>query len=32
MELLIKELPDATILSITNQPTVETFHQRKLKI
>jgi vitamin B12/bleomycin/antimicrobial peptide transport system ATP-binding/permease protein len=32
MELLIKELPDATILSISNQPTVEDFHQRRLKI
>jgi vitamin B12/bleomycin/antimicrobial peptide transport system ATP-binding/permease protein len=32
MELLIKELPDAAILSISNQPTVEAFHQRKLKI
>jgi vitamin B12/bleomycin/antimicrobial peptide transport system ATP-binding/permease protein len=32
LELLGKELPDAGILSITNQPTAEAFHQRKLKI
>jgi vitamin B12/bleomycin/antimicrobial peptide transport system ATP-binding/permease protein len=32
MELLIKELPDAAILSITNQPTAEAFHQRRIKI
>jgi vitamin B12/bleomycin/antimicrobial peptide transport system ATP-binding/permease protein len=32
LELLDKELPDAAILSITNQPTAEAFHQRKLKI
>ena len=32
MELLIKDLPDAAILSISNQPTVEAFHQRRLKI
>lgn len=32
LELLGKELPDAAILSITNQPTAEAFHQRKLKI
>jgi putative ATP-binding cassette transporter len=31
-ELLGKELPDSAILSITNQPTAEAFHQRKLKI
>ncbi|NOS75317.1 MAG: ABC transporter ATP-binding protein/permease [Methyloglobulus sp.] len=32
LELLGAELPDAAILSITNQPTAEAFHQRKLKI
>jgi putative ATP-binding cassette transporter len=32
LELLGKELPHAGILSITNQPTAEAFHQRKLKI
>lgn len=32
LEFLAKELPEAAILSITNQPTAEAFHQRKLKI
>lgn len=32
MALLDQELPQSTILSITNQPTAEAFHQRKLKI
>ena len=32
LELLGAELPDSAILSITNQPTAEAFHQRKLKI
>jgi vitamin B12/bleomycin/antimicrobial peptide transport system ATP-binding/permease protein len=32
LELLAKELPDVTIMNITNQPTAEDFHQRKLKI
>lgn len=32
LELLAKELPEAAILSITNQPSAEAFHQRKLKI
>ncbi len=32
LELLGKELPDTAILSITNQPSAEAFHQRKLKI
>jgi putative ATP-binding cassette transporter len=32
MELLGKELPDTAIMSITNQPTAEAFHQRQLKI
>jgi vitamin B12/bleomycin/antimicrobial peptide transport system ATP-binding/permease protein len=32
LDLLAKELPDAAILSITNQPSAEAFHQRKLKI
>ncbi len=32
MELLIQELPDAAIISITNQPTAAAFHHRKLKI
>jgi vitamin B12/bleomycin/antimicrobial peptide transport system ATP-binding/permease protein len=32
LELLDKELPNVAILSITNQPSAEAFHQRKLKI
>ncbi|WP_411725727.1 ABC transporter ATP-binding protein/permease [Methyloglobulus sp.] len=32
LELLGKELPDAAILNITNQPSAEAFHERKLKI
>jgi putative ATP-binding cassette transporter len=32
MTLLDKELPQSAILSITNQPTAEAFHQRKLNI
>ena len=32
LELLGEELPHAAILSITNQPSAEAFHQRKLKI
>jgi vitamin B12/bleomycin/antimicrobial peptide transport system ATP-binding/permease protein len=32
LELLGKELPAAAILSITNQPSAEVFHHRKLKI
>jgi vitamin B12/bleomycin/antimicrobial peptide transport system ATP-binding/permease protein len=32
MELLSKELPNAGILNITNHPTAESFHQRKLRI
>lgn len=32
LELLGKELPKTGILSITNQPTAEAFHQRRLKI
>ena len=32
LELLGKELPDTAILSISNQPSAEAFHQRKLKI
>lgn len=32
LELLGKELPNAAILNITNQPSAEAFHQRKLKI
>ncbi|ESS71515.1 ABC-type transport system, permease and ATPase component [Methyloglobulus morosus KoM1] len=32
LELLSAELPNAAILSITNQPSAEAFHQRKLKI
>jgi vitamin B12/bleomycin/antimicrobial peptide transport system ATP-binding/permease protein len=32
LESLAKELPDAAILSITNQQTAGAFHQRKLKI
>ncbi len=32
MALLAKELPDATIVSLTNQPTAEAFHERKIKI
>lgn len=32
LELLVEEFPDAGILSISNQSTAETFHQRKLKI
>jgi vitamin B12/bleomycin/antimicrobial peptide transport system ATP-binding/permease protein len=32
MALLIKELPDTGIMSITNQPSAELFHQRKLTI
>jgi vitamin B12/bleomycin/antimicrobial peptide transport system ATP-binding/permease protein len=32
MELLIKELPNAAIMSITNQPTVGAFHQHRLTI
>jgi putative ATP-binding cassette transporter len=32
LELLDKELPNSAIMSITNQPTAEAFHQRKLKI
>jgi vitamin B12/bleomycin/antimicrobial peptide transport system ATP-binding/permease protein len=32
LELLAKELQDAAILSISNQPSAEAFHQRKLKI
>lgn len=32
LELMTKELPDAAIISITNQPTAEAFHERKLKI
>ena len=32
LELLAKELPNAAILSITNQPSAEAFHQRRLKI
>jgi putative ATP-binding cassette transporter len=32
LELLDKELPNVTIISITNQPMAEAFHQRKLKI
>lgn len=32
LELLGNELPDAAILNITNQPSAEAFHQRKLKI
>ncbi len=32
LEILDKELPNSAIMSITNQPTAEAFHQRKLKI
>ncbi len=32
LTLLAKELPDTAILSISNQPSAEAFHQRKLKI
>jgi vitamin B12/bleomycin/antimicrobial peptide transport system ATP-binding/permease protein len=32
LELLDKELPNVAIISITNQPMAEAFHQRKLKI
>lgn len=32
LELLSAELPNAAILSITNQPSAEAFHHRKLKI
>lgn len=32
LEFLAKELPEAAILSITNQPMAEAFHQHKLKI
>ncbi len=30
LRIINKHLPDATILSITNQPTAEAFHQRRL--
>lgn len=32
LEFLAKELPEAAILSISNQPMAEAFHQHKLKI
>ncbi|CAG7856869.1 partial Vitamin B12 transport ATP-binding protein BacA, partial [biofilm metagenome] len=32
LELLAKEFPDAAIISVTNQPTAEAFHNRKLKV
>ncbi|MBK8814269.1 MAG: ABC transporter ATP-binding protein/permease [Methylococcaceae bacterium] len=32
LELLRKEIPDVAIMSITNMPMAENFHQRKLKI
>jgi vitamin B12/bleomycin/antimicrobial peptide transport system ATP-binding/permease protein len=32
LDLLINELPDAAILSITNRPTAEAFHQRIIKL
>lgn len=30
LRLICKELPNATLLTITNQPTAETFHQRRI--
>ncbi len=32
MELLRNEIPDVAIMSITNMPMAEAFHQRKLRI